>query len=245
MKKIAIIGAGISGLRAGAILAGSAKHSITFFEKSRSVGGRVATRRFESVSVNHGTETLGSLSSQTGALTNFPKSLRDELTKQAQVSFHFNKRVSSIVDHALEFDDGDKQVFDHVLITAPLPQVREMLKSEILPKISYHKMILMIGEENQKGVRIELPSDVVEECFESSDEVIRARAKSLFGKQMGHLDVKKWRYATVKSGVKQAFFAFNDFITVAGDAFDPKGEFGIEAAWMSGESAAKSILGLV
>jgi len=55
--KIGIIGAGLSGLVAGRILA-AAGHDITVFEKSRGYGGRMATRRIdrETVSrIDHGT----------------------------------------------------------------------------------------------------------------------------------------------------------------------------------------------
>lgn len=52
MKSIAIIGAGISGVILAKIL--QSKFSVTIFEKSRGVGGRMSTRRFEDFYFDHG-----------------------------------------------------------------------------------------------------------------------------------------------------------------------------------------------
>jgi renalase len=53
MAQIAVIGAGVAGLAAGRELA-RAGHGVTIFEKSRGVGGRVATRRAEGCAIDHG-----------------------------------------------------------------------------------------------------------------------------------------------------------------------------------------------
>lgn len=59
--KIAVIGAGLSGATAGAVLA-EAGHQVVLYEKSRGSGGRLSTRRLESdnghVSVDHGNPYL-------------------------------------------------------------------------------------------------------------------------------------------------------------------------------------------
>ena len=54
---IAIIGAGMTGLAAARTLTG-AGHSVTLYEKSRSVGGRVATRRVEGCIFDHGAQVI-------------------------------------------------------------------------------------------------------------------------------------------------------------------------------------------
>ncbi|MCO5732129.1 NAD(P)-binding protein [Rhizobium sp. SSA_523] len=54
MQKLAIIGAGLSGTSLAAELAGSAE--ITIFEKSRGLGGRMATRRRAQASFDHGAQ---------------------------------------------------------------------------------------------------------------------------------------------------------------------------------------------
>ena len=54
MKKIAIIGAGMTSLTLSSIL--RKKFNITIFEKSRGVGGRMSTRRAEPYFFNHGAQ---------------------------------------------------------------------------------------------------------------------------------------------------------------------------------------------
>jgi len=54
MKKIAIIGAGMTGMTISSIL--RKKFNITIFEKSRGVGGRMSTRRAEPYFFNHGAQ---------------------------------------------------------------------------------------------------------------------------------------------------------------------------------------------
>lgn len=54
-RKTLIIGAGISGLLAGQILR-QAGHPVTILEKSRGVGGRMATRRFKNGVFDHGAQ---------------------------------------------------------------------------------------------------------------------------------------------------------------------------------------------
>ena len=55
MKQIAIIGAGIAGLAAAQRLK-NPELGITLFEKSRGLGGRMATRRFEDLQFDHGAQ---------------------------------------------------------------------------------------------------------------------------------------------------------------------------------------------
>jgi renalase len=57
MAQIAIIGAGVAGLAAAGELAW-AGHAPTLFEKSRGVGGRVATRRVGAFTIDHGAQIV-------------------------------------------------------------------------------------------------------------------------------------------------------------------------------------------
>ena len=54
MKRIAIVGAGLSGLVLARCLCGVAK--VTIFEKSRGVGGRMATRYADGYEFDHGAQ---------------------------------------------------------------------------------------------------------------------------------------------------------------------------------------------
>jgi renalase len=56
-RNVAIIGAGMAGLAAARSLT-QAGHNITLYEKSRGVGGRVATRRIENCIVDHGAQNI-------------------------------------------------------------------------------------------------------------------------------------------------------------------------------------------
>ncbi len=56
-KNIAIIGAGMAGLGAARALTQNG-HTITLYEKSRGVGGRVASRRIEGCVVDHGAQNI-------------------------------------------------------------------------------------------------------------------------------------------------------------------------------------------
>ena len=54
MKNVAVIGAGITGITLANLL--QKKVNLTVFEKSRGVGGRMATRRAEPYQFNHGAQ---------------------------------------------------------------------------------------------------------------------------------------------------------------------------------------------
>ena len=56
-RHVAIIGAGMAGLAAARALT-QAGHTVTLFEKSRGVGGRVATRRIGDCIVDHGAQNI-------------------------------------------------------------------------------------------------------------------------------------------------------------------------------------------
>ncbi len=68
MINIAIIGAGLAGLTAANILKNNA--NITLFEKSRGVGGRIATRRSEPYFFDHGAQFFKARSAEFKDLIN-------------------------------------------------------------------------------------------------------------------------------------------------------------------------------
>ncbi|MEM8548982.1 MAG: NAD(P)-binding protein, partial [Pseudomonadota bacterium] len=55
--RVAVVGAGVAGMAAAGILA-RANHDVSVFEKSRGPGGRVATRRRETLRFDHGAQYL-------------------------------------------------------------------------------------------------------------------------------------------------------------------------------------------
>jgi renalase len=72
VKKIAIIGAGLSGLSVASLLKDNA--NITVFEKARGVGGRMSTRRADPYSFDHGAQYF---TARTKNFQNFIKPLID------------------------------------------------------------------------------------------------------------------------------------------------------------------------
>lgn len=253
MKRVAIIGAGISGLRAALEIKVGEVH---FFEKSPSVGGRVASRRYEEKVVNHGAMEFNGLAlldndpeasnfhrelSLRPRATDLPKAMRDALLQRGNVRFFFQNRVREVNREGEVFiEDGVKYFYDQVILTPPIPQIRELLKEDVMPEVEYEKSILFIGQRAGKPVRIELPTFFAERFFERSDDELRALAEAHFGPLQG-LDLKKWRYARVRVGVPQTFVRINPRTLLCGDAFDPEGNYHLGAAWRSGASAGRSL----
>jgi len=244
-KRIIIIGAGITALRAALEIAQKSECHILILEKSKSVGGRVATRRFGDLSVNHGTENFNGLNRVLKTdpfaekliedsffltrATDLPKKMRDELLLnfKSKVEFKFNWEVSKIEESDLKYD--------HMLITAPVPQA-EKLTGVLVPGVEYHKSILFLGLREDKIQRIEMDHKWSEDNFELSDEEILRAAK------LEELQVKKWRYARVKKGRNESFLEIKKNILLAGDAFDPDQEFNLGSSWLSGLFAGREIL---
>lgn len=260
MRKLAIIGTGLAGLRAGLALAQVPNVALSYFEKSPSVGGRVATRRFAGSFVNHGAPVFEDLAKVleldpeakkfqpelefSREATALPKAMREHLVKQfgERVSFHFNTRVRTVTSlGVVTLEDGGQQQFDHVIITAPLPQIREMLGTAVLPQITYDKRVLFIGVNPQGPVRLELSRVWSEAHFELPDSDLRTEAQQFLEQDLSGLDLKKWRYAEVRQGLAQSHYRFAPTITLAGDAFDPTLQHRASAAWLSGLAAAQAL----
>ena len=255
MKNIAIIGAGISGLRAALGLCGT--HKISLFEKSPSVGGRLATRRFGDHFINHGASQfdgseylsgdfyaarLTNQLSFMGPATELPKGMRDILLPHTHLSVYFKTKVSRVFnDLSVRLESGEIHSFDQIIVTAPVPQVREMLGELILPEISYTKQISFIGIQNHEPVKLMLSEEDSELLFEESEEKIRLHAERIFG-SISDLDLKKWRYSRVHRGHKDYFYEHTKDILICGDAFDPQQQFHLGSAWRSGLMTARRVL---
>lgn len=96
MLNIAIIGAGISGLTVANILKDDAK--VTVFEKSRGVGGRIATRRAEPFYFDHGAQFF---KARTEAFQSFIRPMLDQgiiqIWNARFAEFKQNKLVNKII----------------------------------------------------------------------------------------------------------------------------------------------------
>lgn len=243
--RIAIIGAGISGLRAGLELA--ADHDITLIEKSAGVGGRVSTRRVEDAIVNHGATKFDRFErlfendplahnyrknfNLFPAATSLPKAMRDDLLSMG-AKLMLNTEISSVSDKKIFLTNRNHLACDAILMTCPLPQARKLLNADLLSQVSYSKEIKLIGIEKNVSMIKDLSPGLVEEIFELSEDDIRLRCDV-----NPNFMVKKWRYARVVTGIPTLFCKITYRMLVAGDAFDPTGEYDMSSAWISGHSA--------
>ena len=156
-----IIGAGMTGLTlARALGAQENPPSVLLLEKSKGLGGRLATRRGEGVRFDHGIPLIldsdlsplslsADASLQEGA-TAIPKSLG------ASLRIEKNVRVTGM-ESQLDFwqlrsESGGEYRARNLILTAPLPQAIELLESngilvpEILKEVTYDQAIVALIE---------------------------------------------------------------------------------------------------
>ncbi len=168
---VLIVGAGLSGL----CLARELKRDCLLLEKSRGVGGRIATRRIDDLGFDHGAPNLPDDStirnlfqearlhealrtSSAGvyhpeSMTQLPKSLAKGLTIRKSTKVEALRRTAS--GWELQTDGPEMFLGRDVVLTAPLPQAIELLdRSRIsvpdqLRRVTYTKavMALVITQE--------------------------------------------------------------------------------------------------
>lgn len=159
MSSIAIIGAGFSGISAARSLQ-TAGHRVVIFEKSRSFGGRCATRFWEGNVVDHGAQYFTAESERfTSVLGTLPEGLIGEITapilnETGQVissdskRLYFlpgNNRLAKSLAHGLTISMEQEissithskdrwtvagEEFDFVISSAPWPQTAKLLGME-------------------------------------------------------------------------------------------------------------------
>ncbi len=153
---VAIIGAGLSGLVAAKKFKEHGRE-VTIFEKGRSPGGRLATRRFEGGIFDHGAQLFhfesdkltwlidfwqdkealkewGDAFCGRNSMTNLAKALASELNvnyeeKLILMQTQLERRSQ---EWGLLFESGRREIFDQVLFTAPVPQCLDILKASSL-----------------------------------------------------------------------------------------------------------------
>ncbi len=164
-KNFAVIGAGMAGLAAAKILS-SAGHNVTLFEKSRGVGGRMATRRVGDLQFDHGAQYFTAKSLQFQNLADswieaghaqkwfddalvgtpgmsaigraFSQGLNIKTGFQAQALHRDTNgwQVKSLQDQNLISVDGS---FDSILLAIPLPQAIPLAATAgvVLPGVEF------------------------------------------------------------------------------------------------------------
>ena len=199
---VLVIGAGLSGLIFAAI-AQSAGKKVLILEKSKGLGGRLATRRIDDIGVDHGVQwfqdypqikhTLDQwaqkgwiIKSEKGfyapqGMTSLAKKLAEGLT------IHKAQRASKILKEEswkVETEEESTYYASTVVVTAPLPQTCELLNptlllpfslSDILKEYQYNKTLIGIFTVE------EIPQEIT--SFENNgDHFIVMREKSLHPK---------------------------------------------------------------
>lgn len=154
MENIAVIGAGMAGLSAARDLA-AAGVTVTVFDKSRGVGGRLATRRTDAGAFNHGApqvqgdrpgfdsamESLGNAAVRTGGgwsgvpgMSSLLKPWIADVTRVAQC------RIVSVTDrdgvHLTDEDGRNYGPFDGCIVAIPAPQVADLFPHMNLSRVT-------------------------------------------------------------------------------------------------------------
>ncbi|WP_117161775.1 NAD(P)/FAD-dependent oxidoreductase [Paraliobacillus sp. X-1268] len=154
---IVIVGAGMSGIMAARTLKEKGYQDILLVEKSRSVGGRMATRRIEKGKIDHGAQffTVRTKKFQTfvdewienanvkhwfgddyyrymsvDGMNAFAKKLAEDISVRLQ------KRITEIKKNAtgyiLTTDEGEAINASAVIVTAPAPRAKTLLENDNL-----------------------------------------------------------------------------------------------------------------
>lgn len=144
--KIAIIGAGISGMTCAQSLHANKKFSIHVFEKARGVGGRMSTRRIENLHFDHGAQYLkphtplknsllqpwNEFLVPTPSSNSICKSLMSDINILCNVKIDLLKSIGQ--KWVLSSENKDLDTFDAVIITAPPMQTFDLLPLDTIYK---------------------------------------------------------------------------------------------------------------
>lgn len=180
-KEVIIIGGGLSGIMAAKTLKDNGITDIIVFEKSTSVGGRLATRRIQDGKADHGAQFFTVRSPELQAdvenwlqsgwikrwfgdpyprytSVNGMNALAKNLAEALPVEL--NTKVSSILDGRdgpleVELDNGEKIIGEHIIVTAPVPQTLTLLstiESKELKPITFAPCFVGMFTFNQESI---------------------------------------------------------------------------------------------
>lgn len=156
--KIALIGAGISGITAANYLRERGEHDLLLIDKGRSVGGRLATRRIENGRADHGaqfftvreaafkkecerwiengwvTKWFGDPHPRyksEGGMNQLAKKLAEDLP--VMLSTRITKIEKENAHYLLYAEDECVVKAEKIIITSPVPQTVELLENSAIP----------------------------------------------------------------------------------------------------------------
>lgn len=191
-----IIGAGFTGTALGNLLKSHGKNPL-ILEKSRGIGGRLATRRIDGQGLDHGAPFLDSIPIS-GGMSTYVKSIAENL--QILKDQKVDKIFKDSIYWRLTTEAGAELRCNHLILTAPLPQAAELLKtnelisfSHPLFEVKYSKALVLLVTAKEiplnltsghsyylmrerrlhpQGIVIHLSDSQADEYFEQSDEAI-------------------------------------------------------------------------
>lgn len=209
--KSLVVGAGISGLLLARDLQSTGMYDIIVAEKSRGLGGRLATRRDGELKFDHGVQffelnnncecifeewlKVGLLSKIVlngetlyycpQGMTSLAKFLANTLQVQTNRKVSKIKKKGSVWE--VSFFEDETDTFDSIFITAPIPQALELLeKSDIsfeksLLDSTYLKQIVALVEFESSPVLSNSQFDI-EVVAQDLEQIIDQGAKFKLGK---------------------------------------------------------------
>lgn len=201
--RVGIIGAGLSGL-AAAVTLREAGHEVVVIEKSRGVGGRIASRRVEGTVVDHGVPVLptagpvvdrarGLPDAELVAVGDDAVACRSGLTRLAKlladgVDVVLGVRIAALRAAGERWELAGEQgnthgIVDAVVVSAPAPQAADLLerspgqaaRAQLLRSVRYAPAIMLLA-----GLRIPAPQRL--EPFEPAHPIERIVAENVKGR---------------------------------------------------------------
>ncbi|PFA68291.1 hypothetical protein CN378_06745 [Bacillus sp. AFS015802] len=162
-KEVIIIGGGLSGIMAARTLIEKGVEDILILEKSRSVGGRLATRRIGEGKADHGAQFFTVRSRElerdveiwlkSGWVKRWfgdpyprytsPTGMNSLAKRLAEgIPVKLNTKVSSIREGRdgpleVELESGERILANHCVVTAPVPQGLSLLEGMTPPQLSH------------------------------------------------------------------------------------------------------------